>query len=106
VTGSMADGRAFPAVPDFTCAGWTSNEAAPPRPAADAGDAGDAAADASVPNPRAQVGHINRTGTNPPPLNASWNSSHSTMGCAQADLTQVGGAGRIYCFAVATPNDP
>jgi hypothetical protein len=108
MTGSMADGRAFPAVPDLTCAGWTSSQAAPPPVPADA--ATDAASDASpsdaavIPGPRAQVGHVNRTGTNLPPLNASWNSSHATPGCAQADITQVGGAGRIYCFAVASSN--
>jgi hypothetical protein len=116
LTGSMPDGRAFPATPDFTCAGWTSNEAAPPPvvpsdAASDASDAAiEAAAEAAVdaaladatttPGPRAYVGHVNRTGTNAPPANASWNSSHATPGCAQADLVRVGGAGRVYCFAV------
>jgi hypothetical protein len=119
LTGSMADGRAFPAVPDFTCAGWTSSQAgpapAPPPSDAAAGDASDAAVEAAAeaavdaalsdgadaaPAPRAFVGHVNRTGTNAPPANASWNSSHATPGCAQADLTRVGGAGRLYCFAV------
>jgi len=105
LTGSMPDGRAFPSVPNFDCNGWTSNQAAPPPVPADAGDAAAsvAAAEASVPGPRAEVGHINRTGTNAPPANASWNSSHSTPGCSQANIQQVGGAGRIYCFAVATP---
>jgi hypothetical protein len=111
LTGSMPDGRAFPPIPDFTCAGWTSSEPAPTPVATDAaaGDAGDAATDAaaeaSVPGPRAQVGHVNRFGTNLPPANASWNSSHSTPGCSQANIAQVGGAGRIYCFALGTGND-
>lgn len=108
LTGSMPDGRAFPAVPNLDCNGWTSNQAAPPATPADAGEAGvsDASAEASVPGPRAQVGHINRMGTGAPPTdNASWNSAHPTPGCAQADIQRVGGAGRIYCFAVATSND-
>jgi hypothetical protein len=118
LTGSLPDGRAFPAAPDFTCAGWTSNRAGPPPAvpsdaASDGNDAaieaaaeaavdaalGDAAGTADV--LRAFVGHVNRTGTNAPPANASWNSSHATPGCAQADLVRVGGAGRVYCFAVA-----
>lgn len=117
LTGSLPDGRAFPAAPDFTCAGWTSNQAGPPPvvpsdAASDASDAAiEAAAEAAVDAalgdaagtaiPRAFVGHVNRTGTNAPPANASWNSSHATPGCAQADLVRVGGAGRVYCFAVA-----
>ena len=115
LTGSMPDGRAFPASPDFSCAGWTSNQAGPPPvvpsdAASDASDASDAAVEAAVDaalsdgavavGPRAFVGHVNRTGTNAPPANASWNSSHAAPGCAQADLARVGGAGRLYCFAV------
>jgi hypothetical protein len=108
LTGSMPDGRAFAASPDLTCAGWTSNQAGPPpvmldaadaADAEDASDASDATADAAL-GPRAFVGHVNRTGTNGPPANASWNSSHPTPGCSQADLARVGGSGRIYCFAV------
>ncbi len=115
LTGSMPDGRAFPASPDFTCVGWTSNQAGPPPvvvsdAATDAPPGSDAATDAAsgavedggdaAVGPRAYVGHVNRTGTNAPPVNASWNSSHVTPGCAQADLARVGGAGRLYCFAV------
>lgn len=76
LTGSGIDGHALPAAPDLTCAGWTSNAA-------------------SV---MAQVGHENRTGTggNPP---TSWNSAHSAV-CTMAGLAQVGGAGRLYCFAI------
>jgi hypothetical protein len=131
LTGSQVDGRAFPAVPDNTCAGWTSSQAGPPRPPADAGDAAASDAtsegpslDASQPDgaglpdvasgeagdaatavPVAFVGHVNRTGTNAAPANASWNSSHATRGCSQADLMGVGGAGRIYCFAVRPGGD-
>jgi hypothetical protein len=76
LTGTAIDGSALPA-PDRTCAGWTSN-----APAAGV---------------TAQVGHENRTGSggNPP---TSWNSAH-TAACTMAGLAQVGGAGRIYCFA-------
>jgi hypothetical protein len=76
LTGTAIDGSALPA-PDRTCAGWTSN--------------------AGTPGVTAQVGHENRTGSggNPP---TSWNSAH-TAACTMAGLAQVGGAGRIYCFA-------
>ncbi|MDP9035966.1 MAG: hypothetical protein M3O50_14295, partial [Myxococcota bacterium] len=30
LTGSSADGRAYPRVPDYTCAAWTSSQAGPP----------------------------------------------------------------------------
>jgi len=75
LTGTAIDGSALPAAPDRTCAGWMSNAA----------------------NVTAQVGHENRTGTggNPP---TSWNSAHTAV-CTMAGLAQVGGAGRIYCFA-------
>jgi len=75
LTGTAIDGSALPAAPDRTCAGWTSNAA----------------------NVTAQVGHANRAGTggNPP---TSWNSAHTAV-CTMAGLVQVGGAGRIYCFA-------
>jgi hypothetical protein len=115
LTGSMPDGRAFAASPDLTCGGWTSNVAGPPPvivsdAASEAGDAALDAADASdsgdgALGPRAFVGHVNRTGTNGPPANASWNSSHPTPGCSQADLARVGGSGRIYCFALAPLQD-
>jgi hypothetical protein len=41
------------------------------------------------------VGHADKGNIVP-----SWNSSHSTNGCAQMALVQVGGGGRFYCFAV------
>jgi hypothetical protein len=115
LTGSMPDGHAFPASPNLDCLGWTSNVPGPPllpEAGADAADASEGAADAALDvgidvgvdaalGPRAFVGHVNRTGTNGPPANASWNSSHPTPGCSQADFARVGGSGRIYCFAVS-----
>jgi hypothetical protein len=83
LTGSQLDGTAFPASPDRTCANWTSS-AAP--------------TDAGAENPTAQVGHFDRGGGGQNPQ--SWNSAHATPGCNQASLVQVGGAGRLYCFAI------
>jgi hypothetical protein len=73
LTGSQTDGRAFTDSADRTCNNWTSN--------------GEGAA---------QVGHSDRIGNG----NTSWNSSHATTGCSQADLASWGGAGLFYCFAV------
>jgi hypothetical protein len=121
LTGSTADGRAFPSVPDYTCSGWTSDQAGPPLalPTADAsagagGTVGDQAGDAAsagtdgTSTPAARVGHVNRVGSAVCPFCAagtpldpsSWNSAHPTPGCAQADLVEVGGIGRLYCFAI------
>ncbi len=128
LTGSSAAGRAFPPVPDYTCAAWTSDQAGPAIvmniPPSDASSEGaadatdDAAADAaladagadasSTSGPVARVGHVNRVGSSVCPFCApdasiaptSWNSAHPTPGCAQADLVSVGGTGRLYCFAV------
>jgi hypothetical protein len=77
VTGSGLDGRALPATPDVTCAGWTSNSAG-----------------------TAEVGHENRNGTNPLPNRTYWNASHTTPNCTQAGFQMVGGAARLYCFAI------
>lgn len=78
LTGSDAEGKA---VPDATCADWTS----------------------SANTELGQVGHSNRTGGGRPP---SWNSTH-TVGCAPSatnrqmgTVTQGGGRGSIYCFAL------
>jgi hypothetical protein len=75
LTGSQLDGRAFTDTADHTCKNWTSS-----------------AADGS-----AQVGHFDRTGG----TNGSWNSAHASRGCSQEGLVSTGGAGFIYCFAVA-----
>jgi len=77
LTGAQPDGTAFPAGDDKTCGNWTKS--------------GEGIA---------IVGHHNRQGTNPPPANASWNSSHPTRGCSDDGLKSTGGAGLIYCFAV------
>jgi hypothetical protein len=73
LTGSQPDGRAFTDAADHTCSNWTSE-----------------AADGS-----AQLGHHDRTGG----ANGSWNSTHASKGCSQANLVATGGAGRLYCFA-------
>jgi hypothetical protein len=73
LTGTQPDGRAFTDSADRTCNNWTSSGVG-----------------------SAQVGHSDRIGNG----NASWNSSHATTGCSQADLASWGGAGLFYCFAV------
>ncbi len=74
LTGSLPDGRAFTDAADHTCQNYTSSTA-----------------DGS-----AQVGHFDRTGGG----NTSWNSTHPSRGCGQANLVATGGAGLLYCFAV------
>ena len=75
LTGSRPDGTAFPGPDDMTCGNWTSNSSG-----------------------RAQVGHHDRMGQG---QNASsWNSSHASSGCSQANLQSTGGAGLFYCFAI------
>jgi len=73
LTGSTPDGRAYTDAADHTCKNYTSS-----------------AADGS-----AQVGHFDRTGGG----NTSWNSTHGSRGCGQANLVATGGAGLLYCFA-------
>ena len=75
LTGSQVDGTAFTDGSDHTCSNWTSS-----------------AADGS-----AQVGHHDRQGGGANPT--SWNSSHGSKGCSQANLVGTGGSGRFYCFA-------
>jgi hypothetical protein len=76
LTGSQADGTAYPAGDDMTCRNWTSST------------------EGAV-----QVGHHNRFGTNDPVLGKSWNSAHATPGCSDEALRKTGGAGLLYCFA-------
>jgi hypothetical protein len=46
------------------------------------------------------LGHHDRKGTNPDPVaNMSWNSSHKSAGCSDAQLARTGSAGYLYCFA-------
>jgi hypothetical protein len=73
LTGSNEDGTLLDG---STCADWTS-------------DSGDDVA---------RVGHSDIPDN--PMFSPSWNSAHDTPGCTPDDLDQVGGAGRLYCFAI------
>jgi hypothetical protein len=77
LTGSQADGRAFTDGMDHTCSNWTS---------------------ATDGMGTAQLGHSDRMGGRGP-AGPSWNSSHASRGCSQANLVATGGAGLFYCFA-------
>lgn len=72
LTGSMPDGTAHEA----TCENWTAN--------------GEGSA---------MVGHHDRMGLDDSAAAKSWNSSHPSRGCSQADLQGTGGDGLFYCFA-------
>jgi hypothetical protein len=74
LTGSQPDGRAYTDANDHTCSNYTSN--------ADGRGA-------------VQLGHSDKQGGN----NSSWNSTHASRGCSQANLVSTGGAGLLYCFA-------
>lgn len=74
LTGSQPDGRAYTDAADHTCKNFTSSAA----------------------EGAAQVGHFDRTGGG----NTSWNSTHQSRGCGQANLVSTGGAGLLYCFAI------
>ena len=80
LTGSQADGRAFPTGEDKTCRNWTSSAQG-----------------------AAMVGHIDRKGLRDDAASKSWNSSHLSRGpdggCSQNDLRSTGGNGLLYCFA-------
>ena len=76
LTGSRADGTAFPAGEDRSCGNWTKS--------------GDGAA---------MVGHHDRMGLRDDDASRSWNSSHPSRGCSDDALRSSGGAGLIYCFA-------
>ena len=75
LTGSQADGTAFPAGTDLTCGNWTSNSGG-----------------------AAQVGHHDRRGLAEGV--DSWNSAHASRGCSRQDLEATGGGGLFYCFAI------
>jgi hypothetical protein len=85
LTGTNVDGTVNMAA---TCNDWTSNS----------------------PDDEAQVGHSNRTGGGRPPF---FNATH-TVGCAPATdmnyetgtVTQGGGRGSIYCFALEPSSGP
>lgn len=80
LTGSMPDGRAFPAGEDRTCGNWTKSGQG-----------------------SAMVGHHDRRGLRDDDPSKSWNSSHPSRGpgggCSQDDLKSTGGNGLFYCFA-------
>lgn len=78
LTGTQADGTAFPAGEDRSCSNWTSSTAG-----------------------AAMLGHSDRNGLTDSAASKSWNSSHpSRGGCSLADLKGTGGNGLLYCFAV------
>jgi len=77
LTGSRADGRAFPGPEDRTCRDWTS------------GDVG-----------AVVVGHHDRQGPARDPDARSWNSAQVARGCSPEALARQGSAGLFYCFAV------
>ena len=80
LTGSQADGTAFPVGEDRTCKNWTSSTQG-----------------------AAMLGHSDRIGLRDDDASKSWNSSHPSRGpeggCSQADLRSTGGDGLLYCFA-------
>jgi len=76
LTGTKAEGTAFPEGDDRTCGNWTKN--------------GEGSA---------MVGHHDRMGLDASPNMHSWNSSHPSAGCSDPALVKTGGAGKIYCFA-------
>jgi len=73
LTGSQPDGRGYTDSADHTCNNWTSNSTG-----------------------TAQLGHSDKQGGG----NGSWNSTHPSRSCSQADLVATGGNGFLYCFAV------
>jgi hypothetical protein len=87
LTGTQADGTAFPADKDMTCRSWTSSTQG-----------------------IAMVGHIDRAPFGNNPNAPSWNTSHPSreprdgsapgQGCSQTALRGSGGDGLFYCFAV------
>ncbi len=76
LTGSDRDGRAFPGNMNLTCANWSSSEFG-----------------------KAMLGHSDRTGLADNEFARSWNATHQSRGCSQADLIATGGNGLFYCFA-------
>lgn len=79
LTGTQADGTAFPAGDDMTCGNWTLGAA----------------------EGAAMTGHHDRKGPETLPTGTSWNAAHATRGgCSQEALVGTGGAGLLYCFAI------
>lgn len=80
LTGSRADGTAFPGAPfgDMTCGNWTKS-----------------GADGS-----AMTGHHDSKGPIDSPWATSWNSTHPTLGCSAEKVRPTGGDALFYCFAI------
>ncbi len=80
LTGSRADGTAFPGAPfaDMTCGNWING-----------GNDG-----------AAMTGHHDRVGPTDAAWATSWNSAHPTLGCSPEKIRPTGGEGLFYCFAV------
>lgn len=87
ITGTQADGTAFPADKDMTCSNWTSSTQG-----------------------TTMVGHTDRAPFGNNPNAPSWNASHPSreprdgsapgQGCSQKALQGTGGDGLFYCFAL------
>jgi hypothetical protein len=81
LTGTQANGTAFPAAEDRTCGNWTKSSG----------------------TGAAMLGHIDRQGLTDDDVARSWNAAHPSRGpgggCSQPDLVSTGGAGLFYCFA-------
>jgi hypothetical protein len=76
MTGSQADGTAYPGNMNLTCNNWTSSEFG-----------------------KTVVGHVDRHGGAENEFQHSWNAAHMSRACGQADLIATGGNGLFYCFA-------
>ena len=88
LTGSQPDGRAYTDAADHTCSNWTSNAHIEP-PAR--GAAPPAGAPPPAPGPSAQLGHSDKQGGG----NSSWNSTHPSRGCSQANLVSKIGRAHV-----------
>jgi hypothetical protein len=75
LTGSDANGMAYPAGNDMTCNNWTSSDEG-----------------------TAMLGHIDRRTLGPGV--SPWATAHPSAGCSQQALINTGGTGRYYCFAI------
>lgn len=80
LTGSRADGTAFPGAPfaDMSCGNWTKSGA----------------------EGSAMTGHHDRVGPIAASWASSWNSTHPTLGCSPEKIRPTGGDALFYCFAV------
>jgi hypothetical protein len=76
LTGTQADGRAFPGNLSLTCNNWTSSTFGV-----------------------AMLGHHDRRHGIGNEFQKSWNSAHISRSCRQEDLIATGGNGLFYCFA-------